>query len=174
MDRKVKSSNLSFFFTQTPVIIWLCICFIQFISPGLSHLCYMELQPALKRPFFHLSFKKRKTFFFSVPGKKCLVASPGSFCLYCEQLWHKSVLSFSWFLPGTILSCRDPLWGPEADVSLAVICVCLKSIFSPFNSAWNSGQWWGRGWQPCHHTCHNPSAAHVCWVPVRYKASSIC
>lgn len=111
MDRKIKSSNFFYhFFTQTPFISWLFIHFIHFNSPGLSNLCCKELQPALKMPFFHLSFKEEKHF-FSVTGKKCWVDSPGGFCLHCKQLWHKSAPSFSWFLPGTILSCRGSLWG---------------------------------------------------------------
>ena len=82
-------------------------------------------------------------------GKKCWVDSPGGFCLYCEQLRHKSVPSFSWFLPGTILSCRDPLWGSRGwYIPYCHMYVPKRAILAPLTlpEALDSD-----GVAPCHH-----------------------
>lgn len=59
---------------------------------------------------------KKKMHFLPRAQKEMLSGLPCGFCLYCKQPQHKSAPSFPWFLPGTILSCGDSLWGPEGDV----------------------------------------------------------
>lgn len=129
MDRKMKSSNFfDHFFTQTPFVIWLCIRFIHFNSPGLSSLCCKELQPALKMPFSHLSFKKEKHLFLCLVRSADWTALVASVYTVSNCSTNQYQVSLD-FCPEQYYPAGTHSGGPEGDIFLAVICMCPRELF---------------------------------------------
>lgn len=179
-DRKIKSSN--FFYRFSHKLHSLSdFAYALSISLPLGWAIYVIKSAACtKNALLTSFFSKRKTL-FSMPGKKCWVDSPGSFCLYCEQLRHKSAPSFSWFLPETILFCREPLWGSRSWYIPCCHMCAEKSNFSPSDASRNSGPCWGGGVAPCHHILVTTHQQHtfieplLCTKPcVKFYLLSLC
>ena len=112
---------------------------------------YKELPLALKMPFFHLSFNKnRKVFFLSLVRSAEQTARVASVCAASNRSASQHHVSLDLSLEQHRPSGARP--GGQGLHSLLSYARAKESNFSPSEAAGNSGEWWGGGMTPGHHS----------------------